>query len=121
MQIQPESAGSLEPMIRELAEKAELDGEIPYDENKPFPEYVGKLHQYLEELKNGEVHVGLHILGQAPQGEILIDEILQFLRLDNGEIPSIYEIWAENMTPPLMKSLATQESCIPGFKSLTVS
>ena len=86
MQIQPENAGSLEPMIRELAEKAELDGEIPYDENKPFPEYVGKLHQYLEELKNGEVHVGLHILGQAPQGEILIDEILQFLRLDNGEI-----------------------------------
>lgn len=26
MQIQPENAGSLEPMIRELAEKAELDG-----------------------------------------------------------------------------------------------
>ena len=39
---------SLEPMIRELAEKAELDGEIPYDENKPFPEYVGKLHNTLK-------------------------------------------------------------------------
>lgn len=54
-------------MIRELAEKAELDGEIPYDENKPFPEYVGKLHQYLEELKNGEVHGTSYIGTSTPR------------------------------------------------------
>lgn len=116
MQIQPENAGSLEPMIRELAEKAELDGEIPYDENKPFLEYVGKLHQYLEELKNGEVHVGLHILGQAPQGEILIDEILQFLRLDNGEIPSIYEIWAEKYDTTVDEIIGNAGKLHPRFQ-----
>lgn len=49
MQIQPENAGSLEPMIRELAEKAELDGEIPYDENKPFQNMS---ENFINTLKN---------------------------------------------------------------------
>ena len=92
---EPENACTLEKMVRELAIKANLDGEIPYDENRPFKEYVNRLHEYIEELKNSEVHVGLHILGKAPEDKLLVDEILQLLRLPNGDIPSIYDVWAE--------------------------
>ena len=92
---EPENASTLENMVRELAIKANLDGEIPYDETKPFNEYVNRLHEYLEELKNSEVHVGLHILGKAPEGDLLVDDILQMLRIPNGEIPSIYDLWTE--------------------------
>lgn len=85
----------MEKPIRDLAEKAKLGEDIPYEENQPFDDYVGALHDYIEELKDSEVHVGLHILGQPLEGALLIDGILQLLRLSNEEIPSIYELWAQ--------------------------
>lgn len=59
---EPETAQRLEPMIRRLAEKAGLDGEVPYEKKEPFSAYLGRLHGYIEDLKNSECHVGLHIL-----------------------------------------------------------
>lgn len=85
----------MEKPIRDLAEKAKLGEDIPYDANQPFDDYVGALHDYIEELKDSEVHVGLHVLGQPLEGNLLIDGILQLLRLSNEDTPSIYELWAK--------------------------
>ena len=90
---EPETAKRLVPRIRELAEKASLDGEVPYTE-EDFSGYLSRLHAYIEELKNSECHVGLHILGQMPEGEALIHEILALLRQPNGEQPSLYDLLA---------------------------
>lgn len=38
--------------------------------------------------------MGLHILGQPLEGDLLTDGILQ-LRLSNDKVPSIYDLWAE--------------------------
>ncbi len=96
-QTDPAQAKSLEAMIRERAQKANLDGEIPYDEARPFSEYAETLARYLEDLKDSEVHMGLHILGQPPENDILTEYILQLLRLSNGdEHPSILELFAES-------------------------
>ncbi len=92
---EPETAKKLVTSIRELAVKADLDGEVPYDESAPFSEYLGSLHSYIEDLKNSECHAGLHIMGQMPEGDILRNEILQMLRLPNGDQPSIFELFAE--------------------------
>lgn len=86
---------ALHGMIRELAGKAKLDEDVPFDEKKPFDDYVSDLHNYIEELKDGEVHVGLHILGQPPEGEILVGSILQMLRLSNDDVPALTDLWAE--------------------------
>ena len=86
---------AMEEPIRKLAVKAKLDEEIPYHEKKPFADYVASLHDYIEELKDSEVHVGLHILGQPLTGTLLVDGILQMLRLSNGDMPSIYDLFAE--------------------------
>lgn len=91
----PSQAEALIPMIRRRAEKANLDGEVPYEETKPFPEYAESLARYLEELKDSEVHMGLHILGETPEGNRLTEVILQLLRLSNGPHPSIFELFAE--------------------------
>ena len=91
---EPETAKRLTLRIRRLAEKASLDGEVPYTE-ADFAGYLSRLHCYIEDLKNSECHVGLHILGEMPKEERLIHEILALLRMPNGDIPSIYELLAE--------------------------
>lgn len=93
--VEPETASHLVPEIRRLAVKAELDGEVPYDESKPFSEYLTRLHQYIEDIKNSECHVGLHILGQMPEGEILRNEIIQLMRHSDGSCPAILDVFAE--------------------------
>ncbi len=86
---QPENLDKLADMVREKAVAAELDDEVPFDEGQPFKEYVAALHNYISDLKNMEVHTGLHIMGEAPKEEQLIEYLWLLLRLDNGEIPSL--------------------------------
>lgn len=54
----------IEADIRKLSVAAKLDEEVHYDESEPFEDYAAHLHAYIEELKDSEVHVGLHILGK---------------------------------------------------------
>lgn len=85
----------LEASILELVKKAKLDSDVIREEDESFDDYMGRLHNYIEELKDSEVHVGLHILGQPLEGSLLTDGILQLLRLSNDKIPSIYDLFAE--------------------------
>lgn len=85
----------IEADIRKLSVAAKLDEEVHYDESEPFEDYAAHLHAYIEELKDSEVHVGLHVLGKAPEGKLLLDCVLQILRLSNGDIPSVFELWAK--------------------------
>ena len=86
---QPENLLALEKLVLEKVEQANLKDEVCHDEDKPFAEYVGALHNYISDLKNMEVHTGLHILGQPPVGEELVEYLRLLTRLDNGEIPSL--------------------------------
>lgn len=36
-----------------------------------------------------QIHNGLHILGCPPEGDELIEYLLELTRLENGEIPSL--------------------------------
>ena len=90
-----EQAAELEKKIIELAHETKLDESIAYDETKPFTDYLAELHEYIEELQDSEIHVGLHVLGQPPEGDILIGEVMHLLRLSNGPVPSLYNQWAE--------------------------
>ena len=90
-----EQAAALEEKILELAHSTKIDESVPRDGTKPFSEYLADLHAYMEDLQDSEIHVGLHVLGQAPEGDVLISEILHLLRLSNGDVPSLYSLWAE--------------------------
>ena len=86
---QPENLAHLEELVKEKAAAANLQDEVPYEEGQPFKEYVMALHNYISDLKNMQVHTGLHIMGQPPEGEQLIDYLWLLLRLDNGDVPSL--------------------------------
>lgn len=90
-----EQAGALQQKIREVAKEAKIDESVPYDEAKPFADYLAELHSYVEDMQDSEIHVGLHVLGEPPTGDILIDEIVHLLRLSNSEVKALPEIWAE--------------------------
>lgn len=93
-----EQAAELEKKIIELAHETKIDESVAYDETKPFTDYLAELHEYIEELQDSEIHVGLHVLGQPPEGDILIGEVMHLLRLSNGPVPSLYNLWAEKFS-----------------------
>lgn len=86
---QPENLGRLEELVCAKVKEANLEAEVLHTEDEPFAEYVGRLHNYITDLKNMEVHNGLHILGQMPLDEQLTDYLWLLMRLDNGKIPSL--------------------------------
>lgn len=86
---QPDNLEKLEELVCTKVAEANLQDEVLYDESKPFSEYVMNLHNYITDLKNMEVHTGLHILGQAPLDEQLTDYLWLLLRLDNGDMLSL--------------------------------
>lgn len=86
---QPENLPSLEKLLREKVAEANLQDEVSCEEGTSFSDFVGRLHNYITDLKNMEVHTGLHILGQPPEGERLTDFLWLLTRLDNGDVPSL--------------------------------
>lgn len=92
---QPDKLDALEELVREKVAAANLEGEVAYDDSKPFSDFIGRLHNYLTDLKNLEVHTGLHILGCHPNPEQMIEYIILITRMDNGANPSLYEVLAK--------------------------
>ncbi len=82
---QPDNLAHLEPIVLEKVKAAGLEEDVVYDTEKPFGEYVEALHNYISDLQNMQVHTGLHVLGEVPEGKQLIDYIGQIMRLDNGD------------------------------------
>lgn len=84
---------SVEKDIRKIAVKLDFDADVPLSDD--FNEYVSRLHEYIEEIRDSETHVGLHVLGELPGGETLADTLGRLLRFPQGDIPSLPDLWAE--------------------------
>ncbi len=91
---EPDNLPRLAEMVLAKAKEANLDNEVTYDESKPFDDYLTELHNYICDLKNLEVHTGLHILGEPPLEDGLTEYLWLLTRLDNGAIPSLNQTLA---------------------------
>lgn len=91
---QPENLDNLQQIVLEKVQKADLNSDIPYEAGTDFGEYVGKVHNYVSDLKQMEVHNGLHVLGQPPKEKRLLDYLWIITRLNNGDIPSLQDVIA---------------------------
>ena len=88
---QPEKLSATAAQILAAATVANLDDTVkPPAAEEPFESYLERLHGCISDLKNLQIRVGLHILGQAPAGESLVEYILALTRLANGDIPSLF-------------------------------
>ncbi len=91
-QTQPENLDAVKSLVRDKAAACNLNEDVP--ENDDFDDYIGRLHNYVTDIKNMQIRTGLHILGQMPPDEDLVEYVLALVRLDNGEIPSLIKLFA---------------------------
>lgn len=86
---QPGNEGVVREKILEKIRAMHLEEDIPQEEGEEADAYILKIHTYVERLKHMQIRTGLHILGQAPENEELVEYILVLTRVENGAIPSL--------------------------------
>ncbi|AIS52811.1 cobaltochelatase CobN [Thermoanaerobacter kivui] len=109
----------LRSLIWEKVEDLKLDSDLKItkeEAEKDWEEFLEKIHSYLYEIKDCLIRDGLHILGQPPEGEQLIEMILALTRLSNGEVPSLREALAETLGYNYEELIKN-----PGFYSVELS
>ncbi len=71
----------------------DINSEIVFEN---FEKFLEKLHAYLGEIADTAINNGLHTLGVPPENDDLVELVTQFLRLKNGEVPSLRQVIAES-------------------------
>ncbi|SHF26402.1 CobN/Magnesium Chelatase [Desulfofundulus australicus DSM 11792] len=85
---------SLHNLIWEKVALTHLDQDLKITREaaeKDWEDFLERLHSYLHEIKDTLIRDGLHILGQPPAGETLVEMLLALTRLPNGPVPSLRE------------------------------
>src|SRR5205085_9803931 len=81
--LDPEKKPTLRAQIWDLVTSAELHHDLHQDSQPDpdsFDDFVLHVDGYLCEIKDVQIRDGLHILGRAPQGEELVNDVLAILR-----------------------------------------
>jgi len=76
---------ALKHLILDEIKKSNLDSEIKADHQTPFEEIIRKAHEVLGRIRNSQIHNGMHIFGQIPEGEKKVEFINSILRYDDQE------------------------------------
>ena len=69
-------------MLEELGIPSDVDA-------AGLEEYVEQVHDHITEVKDALIRDGLHVLGRAPEGDILLEDVYSLTRIRNGSIPSL--------------------------------
>jgi cobaltochelatase CobN len=97
--LDPGKAPLVLERIAQIAADSRLYGDLELAEapnTTELPDLLKRLDCYLCEIKEAQIRDGLHILGQLPQGEQLVDLLLSLVRSDNGSIPGVIKALAED-------------------------
>lgn len=95
--MDPSKLPLLRQQIWEKAAFIKLDSDLNItreEAEKDWDGFIERLHDYVYEIKDTLIRDGLHILGQPPQGEALVEMVLSLTRLANGPVPSLRECLA---------------------------
>ncbi|MDR0524106.1 MAG: cobaltochelatase subunit CobN [Candidatus Methanoplasma sp.] len=99
-----ELASQIYSVARELSLLSDLgiEGDPGPDGFEPF---IGRLHDYLTEVRDAIIRSDLHVLGRPPSGRHMDEAVYSLTRLDNGEVPSLRYAFAEGMGIDLRRML----------------
>lgn len=98
--LDPSKLPALRDRIWSLLREAALDRDLGLEgapDSDAFDDLILHVDGYLCELKDAQIRGGLHTLGQAPQGDVLIELVLAITRLAHGRIPSLRAAVAEEL------------------------
>ncbi len=87
--LYPQRAAEIEKEIYALLEQVPWAQEIPKADST-----LEAIGQFLCEIKESQIRSGLHVLGQAPEGEKQVDFLLSLLRAPSGDRPGLLEALA---------------------------
>ncbi|HVA05893.1 MAG TPA: cobaltochelatase subunit CobN, partial [Acidimicrobiales bacterium] len=98
--LDPTKLPALRERIWALLREAALDRDLGIQDapdEDGFDDLILHVDGYLCELKDAQIRGGLHILGQAPQDDVLVELILAITRLAHGRVPSLRVTVAESL------------------------
>ncbi len=84
----------LEDVMNLIRQKAAACHMEDVKEEGDFGAYVTALHNQLTDIKNMQIRVGLHILGEGPEGKERKEYLFALTRLQNGTVPSLCQTLA---------------------------
>ncbi|RDD30164.1 cobaltochelatase subunit CobN [Prosthecochloris sp. ZM] len=90
----PAKIDVLRPMIWDALVEADLDKDTRYDRETAmadFEHFLEDLHSYLDEVADTMIADGLHTLGLSPEGDRLVELVVQMTRLEQGGVSSLRE------------------------------
>jgi cobaltochelatase CobN len=94
--LDPSKLPVIQAQIWDLIVQAEMHQDLhTTDVPDDFNDFLLHVDGYLCELKDAQIHDGLHTLGQEPVGEQRINLVLALLRLDNGTVRSLRGVLAD--------------------------
>ncbi|HEY3360409.1 MAG TPA: cobaltochelatase subunit CobN, partial [Methanosarcina sp.] len=112
---------ALKHLILDEIKKSNLDSEIKADNQTPFEEIIRKAHETLGKIRNSQIHNGMHIFGQLPEGEKKVEFINSILRYDDqgsvGSKVSIRRLIAELLELDLDELISDQSRISENGKS----
>src|SRR5215207_566500 len=88
--LDPSKLPAIRVQIWETLRDAELHRDLGVEEQpEEFSDFLTHVDGYICEIKDLPIRGGLHVLGEAPEGEPLRHLIASILRLGAGEIPGL--------------------------------
>jgi cobaltochelatase CobN len=90
--LDPSKLAAIQKEVWDLLVTASLHRDLGVDGMPPsddFGELVQHIDGYLCELKDAQIRGGLHVLGQPPVGEALIDLVASLTRVPQAGVPSL--------------------------------
>ena len=91
-QTQPENLDTVKEIVREKAAACNFGDDIA--EGDDFDDYVGRLHNYVTDIKNMQIRTGLHIMGQPPESDGLSEYVEGLVRVGNGDVAALVQLLA---------------------------
>ncbi len=102
--LDPARAHQLEHLIREAIAAAHLEGEVDAGA-ADFAETAVRCHEIISRVKNSQTRVGMHTLGDIPEGADRAEVINTVLRFDSAGATNsrrlVFDLWGEDLAAAL--------------------
>ena len=93
-----ESVSDANGKILEIVKELSLCSDLGIPEDAESIEgRADDIYDYVLEIKDALIADGLHVLGKAPEGELLAESVYSMVRNPNGDVPSLRDAVAEEM------------------------
>ena len=93
-----ESVRNAEQRIYDIVKAMDLFSDLGIEDSlEGVAERIEDVYDYVVEVKDALIADGLHVLGKAPEGDLLKEAVYSMVRVSNGDVQSIRSAVAEDM------------------------